>query len=373
MFWILASEASAYPFFIRHGYDTCAQCHVDPSGGGALTEYGQGQSEILLRTAYRKRPDDWEPGKIKDFLFGVVPLPESLTLQYDGRGLLIPEPDNARFIAMQSDLRMQVALGKVRAYAEAGVVSEGGYGARITSRDEGINVVSRQAWLGWDVSKGVVVRGGRMSLPFGIRSEEHLLYARTATRTDTNDDGQFGVAAFAKKGDLRGEVMGIAGNFQVSPDDFRERGYSAYVGWSPAETLDVGISSLVTHAEADIETLAPRTRQAHGAFVRAAPLTPLAILGEAVVLHDDAPSTGAVGYLQLDLEPLQGLHVKGTGEWCDDALSDDASGVVRESATVLWFLAPHADIRVDALHGTLYCTPGVDPMWMGLTQFHVFL
>ncbi len=75
--------ALAYPFLIEHGYTNCAQCHIDPSGGGALTEYGRGQSEILLRTPWEARADDWEPGKVKDFAFG-APLPTWLTLQADG-------------------------------------------------------------------------------------------------------------------------------------------------------------------------------------------------------------------------------------------------------------------------------------------------
>src|SRR5689334_12754978 len=101
---LLTTDAHAYPFMIRHGYTSCGECHVDPSGAGALTEYGRGQAEVLLRSPpLSQRPEDWQPSKIKDFLFGVVKLPEPLVLQADSRALVIPEPGDFRFILMQAD------------------------------------------------------------------------------------------------------------------------------------------------------------------------------------------------------------------------------------------------------------------------------
>lgn len=371
--WVAA--AAAYPFTIGHGYTSCAQCHVDPSGGGALTEYGRGQAEIFMRTAYGA-PAEEEPGPIKDFAFG-VPLPEALTLQGDVRGLFIPQPSNPRFVLMQADMRAHLALGPARAYGSLGYASEGAYGAWVTGNTTGGNLVSREWWAGAQVGKRLLVRAGRMALPFGIRSEEHLLFARGATRTDTNDDQQVGLDAVYGHKKWRAELMGIAGNYSVSPDSFRERGYSALVAYALENTAEVGVSSLLATAESDVVLLEPRTRQAHGVFGRWAPWEPVRVLAEANVLVDavdDAPATtGSVGFLQLDVEPTQGLHVKGTGEWCDDDHADADQGLLRGSATVLWFFAPHADLRVDAMYGTLYCTPGVDPSPLGMAQLHVFL
>jgi hypothetical protein len=36
--------AQAYPRMIRRDYTGCATCHVDPSGGDVLTEYGAAQA-----------------------------------------------------------------------------------------------------------------------------------------------------------------------------------------------------------------------------------------------------------------------------------------------------------------------------------------
>lgn len=375
---LLPSEANAYPFMIRHGYTGCAQCHVDPSGGGPLTEYGRGQAEIFMRTVYKDRGADWQgPGPEKDFLFGAVPLPDWLFLQGDIRSMVIPEPGNVRFLLMQSDLRAAVQASNVTAYISGGVVSEGAEEAWVTSNTNGANFVSREYWAGYSPAKGLLIRGGRMDIPFGIRSEEHILFARSSTDTTTNDNQQVGLDAVYGKGKLRAEVMGIAGNFQLSPDDFRERGYSALAAWAITNRFELGVTSLVAHAALDVDSREERLRQAHGLFGRWAPVQSVGFLAEADALLDASAGAssafGTTGYLQVDYEPVQGLHLKGTGEWCDNDLSDTDSASLRGSATALWFLAPHVDVRADVMYGTLYCTPGTAPTPMGLVQLHMFL
>src|SRR5689334_4616389 len=74
-------QALAYPWMIRHEYPACAQCHLDPSGGGPLSAYGRGMGEVLLKTRYGARPageESAEPGPAAKFLWGAVKLPAFL-------------------------------------------------------------------------------------------------------------------------------------------------------------------------------------------------------------------------------------------------------------------------------------------------------
>ena len=188
---LVPRPAEAYPWMIQHQYTTCSQCHVDPSGGSAMTPYGRAQTETLLRSHYGKEVG--EPGPVKDFLFGAVPLPEEVIAQVDVRGLFIPRPDAFRAILMQSDLRGGVQTDRVTAYASVGLVSEGARGARILSEegrtDEVVTPVLRDYWVGVTPTRGVTVRAGRMNLPFGIRTDQHILYTGRSPaprRTQTN-------------------------------------------------------------------------------------------------------------------------------------------------------------------------------------------
>jgi hypothetical protein len=369
---------------VAHKYTSCGQCHADPSGGGILTSYGRALGEQLLPRGGGEDSAPF-PEKQKDFLLGAVALPRWLQLQADVRALGFPKPTldaagdisgwEARAILMQSDLRAAVDAGPVVASASLGVVSEGAQGAWLSSNEGGGNLVSREAWAGWRPVKGVLLRAGRMNLPFGIRSEEHTQYVRTATRTSINADQQAGVALAAQRKGLRGEIMGIAGNPQVAPDRFRERGASGYVAWAPLKTLEVGASGLWTTAEADVETLGPRTRTSEGVFARWSPARGVAVLAEADLLHEsgDAAALGAATLAEVDWEATQGLHLRGIGQWCDTDFDDDASALTTGWAALQWFVLPRVDLRLDALHGTLRCTPGAEASWYGLGQAHFYL
>src|SRR5665213_92015 len=62
--------AMAFPEMIRHGYVNCTSCHVSPSGGGVLTQYGRQLSGDLLSMAATE--------KETPFLHGLVQTPEWL-------------------------------------------------------------------------------------------------------------------------------------------------------------------------------------------------------------------------------------------------------------------------------------------------------
>ncbi len=374
LFAFFPRSAAAYPWMVQHGYTACAQCHVDPAGAGTLTDYGRAQGEILLRTHYGKEKGD--PEKISQFLFGAAKLPEVLELQADVRGMVIPQPGNVRAILMQADARAAVHAGIFTASASIGGVSEGGELAWLSSGDSGWNLVSREYWAGITPVKGLMIKAGRMNLPFGIRTEDHILYVRSATGTTINDDQQVGLAVSYGTRKIRAELMGIAGNFQVRPDDFRKRGYSAYAAYAISKKLEVGISSLFTKSQADVETLAPRTFMAHGLFTRASPVEKLAVMAEADVLLDNQDGTrtqGIAGLAVVDYEPVQGVHVMGLGEYCARDLPAKGEGVWRAGIASQWFLASRVDVRGDLGYGVIFCTPGAEPRPYGLVQAHFYL
>ncbi|MFM8315618.1 MAG: hypothetical protein ACKOA8_15160, partial [Deltaproteobacteria bacterium] len=62
--FLSSSLALSYPEFIRHGYMNCTSCHVSPTGGGALTEYGRSLSDEVLSRWSR-------PGE-SGFLYGLL-------------------------------------------------------------------------------------------------------------------------------------------------------------------------------------------------------------------------------------------------------------------------------------------------------------
>jgi hypothetical protein len=135
----------------------------------------------------------------------------------------------------------------------------------------------------------------------------------------------------------------------------------------------VGASSLLTVAELDIQSLEPRTRQAHGLQVRSSPVHGLAILGEGHLLVDSsdgsAPNLGSTGWIQADYEIFQGVHVAAAGEW----LQQDVGTSLGGWGSATWFFAPKTDLRVDYIHRQNASLSGRTPSHMVLGQLHFSL
>lgn len=377
-----SSRADAYPWMIRHGYTQCANCHADPAGGGLLNAYGRAQGEILMRTRYGSPPDR-EPGPLAETAFGLFESPPNLLLGADGRyaylrTIPLQGQSQGRFILMQADAQAQYSIGRFRANASAGYVSEGGSGAAVTRSLEG-KLVSRIHWVGVDIGKHdeVLVRGGRMNIPFGIRSIEHTLFVRRETRTDINASQQYGVEIDYHRGPVRAGVMGIAGNFAVSPDSFRSRGYAGFAEYAFTPTLAVGASSMAVNTQLDITLLTPTWRHAHGVFARYSPFRAAVVNAELDFLHTSAPrpgkiTSGGVGMVNVDLEPIQGVHLGPTFELVARDFSQSAS--LGAWASAWWFFLPHADIRFDTIINS-FPNPGGSATHVvsGILQLHAYL
>ncbi|MGO9833235.1 MAG: hypothetical protein ACLP1X_03380 [Polyangiaceae bacterium] len=386
--FFVTSSAHAYPWMIRHGYSGCTPCHTDPSGGaGALTEYGRAQSDLLLRMRYGESSDSGEADRTSQFL-GFVPLPEQARLGGDFReGFLSTQASGAplqqQWITMRADLYGDFKFGRFRAAGSIGYIPQGDLTASLTTSQQD-NLISREHWLGVELDEdgAFLLRGGRIALPFGIRMIEHTLWARQLTRTDIDDTQQYGIALAFAHDKWRGEAMGIAGNFEISPDEFRERGYSAYVEYAPLTTLAVGESSMFTRATRDIVYGVTDYRYSNGPFLRYAPWQQLVFLAEIDSVYQsltwNGHRGGYAGFAQADYEPAQGFHLMLTGEVMNGGSAGEPPSADGWLSAV-WFFLPHMDLRFDTIFSALG-SAGVaggpssytnETLWMA--QFHVFL
>lgn len=320
-----------------------------------------------------------------------IETPDWLLLGGSYRHLNVLKGGDFDTFPMQLDLYGQVSFGKIRVGGSIGGarVPAGSPHARAaqitTNQGEEWNLISRTHWIGYDFGarNELTARVGRINLPFGIRIPEHTMWVREATRTDRESDQQHGVALAYNGALFRGELMAIAGNFQVNPDKYRERGYSVYVETLVTEPFATGVSSLLTRADEDIQTLDAETttRGAHGVFTRITVAEPFVVFVEANALHRSRRELGYVGFVQLDYEVVQGLHLGATGEILDNGYSqlEDANtglDIARAPGfgeprlggwlTVDWFFLPHMEARIDAILRQ-------EDDFTLLGQFHVYL
>ena len=336
--------------------------------------------------AKEESSEDTGVAKSAGFLWGLITPPEALLLGGSYRHLAVFRPGRKekKFVTfpMMADLYGQLQIGGFRIGGSIGAVRVGlgspyARAAQVTrGQGDQWNLLSRTHYLGYDLSGALTVRAGRLNLPFGVRIPEHTMWVRQATRTDRESAQQDGVALAFNGETLRGELMVIAGNYQVNPDKYRERGYSLYAEYLTSPRTAIGISSLVTSAQKDRITLDPKVlRQAHGAFIRNAFSDNVVLLAEADGLITTDHDPGYVGFAQLDFEATQGLHLMATGEVLDkgyDRLVGGAralgNGQLQLGAwgSVDWFCLPHVEVRAD-----LFSRQGDEVTVLG--QLHVFL
>ncbi len=163
-----AGTALAYPQYQMSKEQTCVACHVSPSGGGLLNDYGELTAE---------EESQW--GGNPAFLHGVLTLPDVLRVGGDLRaaGGVHTRGDGLGGAAfpMQSELYAYAEKSGVGLYLIGGATVEGG---SMDSRS--LVPFSREHYLIWrkSDSEGLYVRAGRFMPVQGLRQPEHVLYAR---------------------------------------------------------------------------------------------------------------------------------------------------------------------------------------------------
>lgn len=359
------TDAHAYAWMIRHGYAKCDTCHSDPSGGEALNQMGRVQSDNLLSYAW----DDQGLSSDAGFMYGGLDEPDHFRGGGSVRGMSVytlkneDTPSKLAAFPMQMDLYGGGEYGFVKFGASIGLgkIKAGPYNhaAQITRGDEGYALLSRSHWLGFDLGERWLARVGRLNLPFGIRTSEHTLMTRQATQTDRESDQQHGVALSYSGGPWRGEGMFVLGNYQVSPDAYRERGFTGFLEYQLDPKLAVGVSTQVLQSAKSIQLVRQKRtiRHAHGATLRYVPLSPLAVLAEFDVLKTSGKKLGYTGFLTGDYEVSRGIHAAVTAEVLDAGKSETRPSAIPGEgemmyalwATGQWFFYTHWDLRLDAL------------------------
>lgn len=167
-----AGAAAAYPQLqFTTGATRCGECHVAPSGGGLLTDYGRDEAGDTLSGRGDGR-----------FLHGAWDTPSWLALGGDLRGAvggkqLDGDAVTGLAFPMQADLYARVGVGPVALH-----VTVGGNGAARGRSDAApitSYLVSRQHYLALQLAEAPwSVRLGRFYPTLGLRLADHTAYPR---------------------------------------------------------------------------------------------------------------------------------------------------------------------------------------------------
>jgi hypothetical protein len=285
----IAQTAWAFPEMARHGYVNCTSCHVAPSGGGALTEYGRSLSESILSTS----SFEGEGG----FAHGLVTLPEWLAVGGDVRAIQIyrntPQAEQWRFLFMQADAELAVTQGPFTLDASAGLYME--------------NLESRRFFAAYRPREDLSLRFGKFRQAFGLMDADHTTPIHRGLGWDEGTESYNIEAAWLAENwnTYVTANLGPLDASQITAEN-REKGVALRGSYALSHGMQVGASYF--HGSSD----AGGSRDVFGPFGILGFTPRFFLLTEAdFQSFHQSGSTGWVNWNRLNYEFIQGLHVYG--------------------------------------------------------------
>jgi len=174
-----AFGARAEPYLAVQLGLKCGQCHVNPTGGGLRTTFGDIFSQTVLPAQHLDTPLDNWTGQLGQYLRA------GGDLRFDASAMQAPHTRTVD----------QFALQQTRLYAEADLIPN----RLLAYVDEQVapgGALNREAYLVyWSASHDWYLKAGQMYLPFGLRLQDQTAFILTTTGINmtTPDQGvEFG-------------------------------------------------------------------------------------------------------------------------------------------------------------------------------------
>ncbi len=294
---LAAAAAQAEPYLaVANGYK-CGQCHVNPTGGGERTPFGEIFSQTVLPARHLDTGDLWT-GQLNRYISIGGDLRYEFTVQQ------VPKAQTTN----------QFQLQQARVYLEASVIPD----RLLVYVDEQVapgGALNREAWgMFWWDDHTWYVKAGQMYLPFGLRLQDQTAFVQQITNINMTTPDQ-GLEVGWEKGPWDAQLAvsnGTAGGAPTS-NGKQESLQLQYVltRWRFGGAANFNDSS------------ASGSRDAFGLF-GGLKTGPIAWLAQVDIVNDHSLPPGPGGgsrklatLLEADYAPARGHNVKVTYEYLD--------------------------------------------------------
>ena len=338
----VALRAHAEPYLAVQTGLKCGVCHVNPTGGGLRTAYGDVFAQTLMPQTHVDTGNDVWTGDINKWLrIGG-------DLRFDGTVTQVPNTEIAKAFSLE----------QTRVYLEASVIPE----RLIVYVDEQVapgGALNREAYgLYWNADHSWYVKAGQMYLPFGWRLQDQsaLILGASGINMTTPDQG-------VEFGWLKGHwdaQMDVTNGTAGGPVNDSRKQFSSQLSFVES-VWRVG-------AAANYNDKLGGSRGTYGVFggLRTGPIS---WLGQAEIIEDKSLGFGvgrsAATLLEGNWLITRGNNLKLTAEYFDPDRSVSNNAQTRWSAvyelTPIQFVQLRAGMRyydgipqVDAQHTRLY-------------------
>ena len=160
-------------------YQQCSSCHVSPSGGGVLTEYGKGLSTQFA--TFDK--ESFGPSNYSAFK-----TPKNLLLGGNVRNLYIKQEigdfERERIFLMQADMELAIMFKNITVVGTAGVYNVD------YEKDFENEIEYRRYYAKYQFNENMIFRVGQFFTNFGLMLDDHTETIRTAPGYGQNTESK---------------------------------------------------------------------------------------------------------------------------------------------------------------------------------------
>ena len=315
--WLLSGWAAAEPYLaVRQGLP-CSACHVNPTGGGLRTPFGNAYAQQQLPADPLPADAPTWTGSLQDRVaLGANARAAARQTEFEDRD------DHLDFGVDRVSLYLGADLGRAMLYVDQQVAPGGS--------------LNREAWARLDFGDWYA-KAGRMFLPFGWRLEDDSAFVREVTGVSMAQ-GDTGLEIGLERGGLSWQLAATNGN-GGGPEVDDGKLFATRVALIRSR-WQAGISALRNDTDQGDRTIA-------GVFF-GLETGPVTWLLEYDHVDDEDPEGGdqeqQVALLEANVSLWQGHNLKlvGEGRFFDDELSER----YRWSAVYEYFPWPFTQLRL---------------------------
>jgi hypothetical protein len=371
--------SEAYPDFISYGYNTCITCHYNSQGNGPLNDYGRAlfTTEIASRAIFNEKLSEEEIAAKSGFL-GSVELPWWIRPGMKYRGLYFvnnpgSQAEVKKYVTMQADLNLAVQFDSAAKYL---FVVSGGYqptpiGQQANSEPKDKNLISREHYFRWQVTKKLFTYIGLMDKVYGIRTADHTAYSRAVTGVAQNDQSD-GIIAQYYGGSWELTGNAFFGNSAQEDADVRQKGGSLMFEYDVAEKNRIGAAFLQSQNNY-VEKTRFEIHSKLGLDKGNSLLTEIGFVKDTPKIN---PTNKVGGYLMMEGLYLitRGYNLLTQIEYYNATMSPESPDLTRWSFGLLTFPMPRVEFRTGFVNGRSIADTTVSKdQWMLQAQLHLSL
>lgn len=335
VFLLFSNQVFAFVGNVTHGYVSCLACHVSPSGGGLLNDYGRSLSNELMST--------WSWKGSEDPLFGAVKNTDNLKFGGDARAIQTyfenSQVKQGKLFGMQRNVELGLNLGQFWFVGTAGTQG----GPEGTPNDG--QFLSERHYVLWSLSDELKLRAGKFRLQFGINDPTHTRLTKAPLGFGSNSESY--ILEFSKFSETN-EFFASAdfGRVDIPPNKVAEKslsfGYSKYISETSKLT-----GNLLT---GDSDTRSRNLVGVNGVFV---PIKKTFLIFEidgqqsTIKGSSQSPKNLAATSVIFGLEAYQGVLPYAVVEYLHSDLNDDLTEQSAVGAGLQWLPIPHFEFQAE--------------------------